>query len=157
MRVFTMAAATLIATAILGGCSKESPLGGPGATGQPEGRTADNANVFQLRVPALAIEIEQGQSQEVAISINRGSEFDQDVSLSFEGPSSLIVTPANPAIAAGENQTKVNVQVDPNAPVGAADIEVMGTPQTGSPVSVSMKVDVSERGRLSRRHTFPPL
>ena len=148
MRVFTIAAGTLIAAAILGGCSKQSPKGGPGATGQPQGRTVDNAHVFQLSVPGQAIDIEQGQAQEVAISISRGSEFDQDVSLSFGGANGVIVTPANPVIAAGENQTKVEVQVDPNAPVGTANVEVTGTPQTGQPVSVSMRVDVNKRGRL---------
>src|SRR5262245_26023667 len=106
------------AVAIFTGCNFKSTSGGPGATdsssnskpqfGQPE-------NSFKLSPPNLATRLKQGENKEVTISINRGKNFDQDVTLKFEGlPDGVTIDPSSPTIKHGDKEAKVTVKAADN-------------------------------------------
>jgi uncharacterized membrane protein len=124
---------TFLAVAGLAGCSNESQKGGPGAV--------SDARTFTLSVPGET-NVKPGKREEVTISIDRGKEFTQDVRLEFKKPAGVQVIPADPVIKSGESQVKVFIGADDGAAAGAKTVEVIGKPETGKTVSVTMKVDV---------------
>jgi len=82
--LITAAAVTLL----LVGCSKESPRDGPGAAELDRDRQVRDArsttattnpaqDTFQLKIPARDIKVKPGARQEVEISLDRGSAFNQ--------------------------------------------------------------------------------
>jgi uncharacterized membrane protein len=146
------------------GCQRESTPGGPGKTGKTDekvtrteaepGRTekttskteADRSeDTFTIKVPGTATNIERGKRQEVTISIDRGDAFKQNVKLQFKAPEGLKVIPPDPVVKTGENEAKVLIEVADNAPPGEKAVEVTGTPDTGKPTSVTMKVQVEKK------------
>ena len=153
-----------VALLALTGCTRESGKGGPGAT---KGATtkapntedvkearqelkeakqeARAENTFKLQVPSGATNVTQGMNQEATISVDRGDSFKQAVKLGFKTPQGVKVSPAEPAIKAGENEVKVLIQVAADAPVGRHTVVVTGTPETGAAVSVNMDIDVKQK------------
>src|SRR5688500_10082432 len=59
----------------------------------------DPENSFRLDAPNLATTIKQGETKIVTIGIARAKNFDQDVTLKFEGvPEGVTIDPAEPMI-----------------------------------------------------------
>lgn len=128
-------AAGLLAVFGLTGCNRnESPQGGPGAV--------SDERTFTLSVPAET-NVARGKREAVTISIDRGDRFTQSVKLSFKKPAGVEVIPPDPVIKTGESQVKILVGAEEGAAVGTKTVEVVGTPETGKAVSVTMKVDVN--------------
>ena len=78
------------------GCGQAVP-GGPGVTNpsqrQPSYGEADNT--FNLRVPHMSTTLHQGEAKEVAIGIDRGKNFEEDVTLTFaDGPKGVTLDSA---------------------------------------------------------------
>ncbi len=144
-----------IAMAMLGlcfaGCEKESEMGGPGAT--DTNNSTDNGdnqredNTFTLSVDD-GLSIVQGENQETAVHVNRGEVFMESVTLEFEAPAGVTLTPTSEVIPSDMDELTVLVQVDENADTGETNIKVTGTPETGKAVSIQipLTIEVKDNG-----------
>ena len=105
---------SLAATVILSlaGCSRESPKGGPGADkakGTPTSGSADKTETFSIKVPAGNTNVTQGEQTEMNVSVSRGTNFDQDVKLTFKAPEGVQVTPDSVTAKKGADDAKITV------------------------------------------------
>jgi uncharacterized membrane protein len=150
----------LIPALVFLGCETKSTPGGPGAasgsktrstaTTHPSGevsrttRTEESKHsddTFTLKGPLTATTLKQGEKKEIDVSISRGKEFKQDVKLKYTAPEGLKVT-GPPEIKPSENAAKVMVEVTKGAALGDHEIEITGTPETGKPTTLMVKVTV---------------
>ncbi|RIK77433.1 MAG: hypothetical protein DCC68_17385 [Planctomycetota bacterium] len=147
MKTLCFIATTLMLTFALVGCTKESPKGGPGAAeAERNSNAASDADerTFTLKVPSITTTVEQGGRDEVTLAIDRGDQFKEDVTLKFQAPAGVKVTPAETAIKSGAEETKVTIEAAPDAPPGDTHIEVTAVPQTGQSVSQKMPISVTK-------------
>ena len=133
------------------GCNQESKPGGPGVTNTPS-TSVTTANrptygeaekTFELSVPTLATRLSQGETKAVTISVSRGKNFDQDVTLKFDGvPQGITVDPAAPAIKHGDKEAKLTLHAAPDAALGDFSIGVAGHPSKGPDATTKMNLTV---------------
>jgi len=145
------------------GCSQESTPGGPGASNATKMNTSttttptsstsvtttankpvvtDKENTFTLKVPEMATTVRPGKTEELTISISRGSAFKESVKIHFRAPKGVTMTPAEPVIPAGQDKVSVTVQSTKDAPVGKTHVEVTAIPESGRSVSLEMPIEV---------------
>jgi len=146
MRAITAGLVTLGLVALVGcNTSPSGGSGGPRATGAG-GATASSA-MFKIKAPALSTTLKQGDTTEVKLTIERGKDFKDDVTLKFEGDKGLKVEPAEKVVKAGDpDEVAVKVMAEKDAPVGDAKVTVTGMPKGGSTVAVDFKVKVEKSG-----------
>jgi hypothetical protein len=142
LRLFGASTCLALGLALLVGCSREGPRGGPGAN---PGGTTDSASTFKVKVPEGTTGITQGENREVTVSVSRGSKFDQEVQVSFKAPPGVEVTPMTATAKKGADDVKVTLHAKADAKVGKEDVVVVGTPHTGTPTSVNMTVEVKQK------------
>jgi hypothetical protein len=112
---------------------------GPGPTPRPgippaDTETDDADETFTVEVPATAPNVRQGESETFDLSIDRGEDFDQAVTLSFRSlPAGITIEPAAPTIAGDEDTVAITVKAAASVELGEHTFEVVGTPQTGTP------------------------
>jgi uncharacterized membrane protein len=120
--------------ATVSGCQSSSPKGGSVLKGEG----------FRIAVPTLDTKLKQGEVQSVAVSLERGDYFKQDVKLQIEASKGISVEPTSVVVKAGD---KADVQLMITAPKDAAlgeyKVSVTGTPTTGESTSVEFKVKVA--------------
>jgi uncharacterized membrane protein len=147
----------------LAGCSQESTPGGPGASNATKMNTSttttptsstsvtttankpvvtDKENTFTLKVPEMTTTVRPGKTEELTISISRGSAFRESVKIQFRAPKGVTITPIEPVIPAGQDKVSVTVQSTKNASVGKTHVEVMAIPESGRSVSLEMPIEV---------------
>ena len=153
MRKFLISSA--IISLAVAGCTKESAPAGPGArtntpsttttTTERSYREPDSDRTFTLKVPAGTTDIKRGQRESVTISLNRGRNFKEAVTLKFAAPSGITVEPSDVQLKSDQEEAKVMVDVADEAALGEKIIDVTATPATGKPASMSMKVKVDEK------------
>ena len=130
------------------GCNNKSTPGGPGATNRGGnkpvvGRAEDT---FTLDPPNLATKLKQGESKAVAIGINRGKNFDQDVTLKFEDlPKGASIEPASSVIKHGDTEAKFTVKAADDAAVGDLVLKIAAHPTKGSDGSSEFKITVEKK------------
>lgn len=142
---------------VICGCNQGTP-GGPGVQQQPANKPVMNQTAnkpvigeaketFTLSVPLLAISLKQGETKSVDISINRGTNFDADVSLSFsELPTGITMNPARSAIKHGEAKASITVAAAADAALGDFVVKVTGHPSEGATDAVNdLKLTVREK------------
>jgi hypothetical protein len=79
----------------------------------------------------------------MTVGIDRGTNFNQDVVLSFDGaPKGVTFSPDRATVKNGEKNVKINVNAAADAPRGEHKVTVVGTPKTGPATSVQFRVDV---------------
>ena len=132
LRKFTgLVAVGLIAAS---GCNSGTP-GGPGAADSSAKKPlyGEAKDTFNLSVPALSTSLKQGDSKEATISIKRGKNFDQDVTLTFaELPKGVTVEPASPVIKHGDAEVKFTFKAVDAATLGDFTVKLTGHPTKGS-------------------------
>lgn len=130
---------------LLVGCNVNTP-GGPGISEVPNVSGVSNTTTaeykpslgvpdeaFSLSVPASSIRLTAGQSARVAVGINRGRNFQENVTLAISGlPEGVSVQPEAPMIKAGDPETPLDFHADANAETGDFKITVIGHPSTGA-------------------------
>lgn len=145
----TFAGLVVVALVVFTGCNGAGTPGGPGATDTnakpPLYGQADNT--FELSVPSSlplrSTTLKQGETTKVLIGIKRGKNFDQDVTLSFEGlPSGVTVDPVSPVIKAGETEANLVLTTAGDASLGDFTVKVKGHPTKGSDAMSEFKVAV---------------
>jgi hypothetical protein len=150
MRKFLISSA--IISLAVAGCTKESTPAGPGAktnttttTTERSYREPDSDRTFTLKVPAGTTNIKRGDRESVTISLNRGRDFKEVVTLKFSPPIGITVEPTEVQLKADQSEAKVMLDVADEAAVGEKVIDVTATPATGKPASMSMKVKVDTK------------
>jgi hypothetical protein len=107
--------------------------------GQKEG-------TFKLNPPMLTTTVHQGETKDVAIGIDRGTNFDGDVTLNFsQEPKGVTVDAPNPVIKAGDKEVKAMVKAAPDAAVGDFTIKVTGHPAAGPDAVGEFRIAVDKK------------
>jgi hypothetical protein len=160
--------ATLLAALLLTGCTEESTPGGPGATTTPAETGADadtgidndtggaftnepepgepqNPDMtFTLGMPTGATNVEQGQSEVVTISIDRGDQFTEEVTVQLTPPQGITVEPQQFTFASGQEESDVQVTAGPTATIGEHNIQVQGQSASGPPAKGTLTIEVTK-------------
>jgi len=101
---------------------------------------------FTLSVPTLSVKIKQGETKTIDISEKRGKNFDQDVTLKFEGlPKGVTIEPAAPVIKHGDTDAQVKIRAADDAAVGDFTVRVIGHPTKGADATSDLKITVTKR------------
>jgi uncharacterized membrane protein len=132
------------------GCDNQTTPGGPGAT-RPTSTTkapmvGQAEDTFKLSAPTLSTHVTQGESKTATIGINRGKNFDQDVTLKFgELPKGVTIAPSNVVIKHGDKDAQVTITAAADAAIGDFTVPITGTPNKGAVGSTDMKVTVAKK------------
>ena len=143
--------AGVLAVGLVGlfGCNNSSTPGGPGATGDASSKKpliGQADDTFTLSMPTLSTSLKQGETKSVTIGIKRGKNFDEDVTLKFDGmPKGVTVEPASPQIKHSETEAKINVKAADDATVGDSTVKVTGHPTKGGDASSELKITVNKK------------
>jgi uncharacterized membrane protein len=109
----------------------------------PKGGSVGKGEAFKIDVPSSDTKVKPGETQTVTIKLQRGESFKQDVKLQIEAVKGISVEPAKVLIKAGdEPDVKLMITVPKDAALGEYKVSVTGTPTTGEPTSVELKVKV---------------
>ncbi len=149
----------LVAMALvaLNGCTQGTP-GGPGASntpskpGTPTTTTAQKPvlgqaeETFNLSVPSLSTGLKQGETKAASISLSRGKNFDEDVTLKFDDvPKGVTIDPESPVIKHGDTEAKITFQAADAAALGDFTIKVTGHPTKGADAKTEFKLTIAEK------------
>ena len=128
-----MIVATLALVAITG-CYSSSEKGG--SVLKDEG--------FKIAAPTFGTEIKQGEVQNIAISLERGAYFKQDVKFVIKTAKGISVEPTDVTVKASDKpEVQLRITVPKDAAIGVYHVSVKGTPaKTGSPTSTEFDVKV---------------
>lgn len=121
--------------------------GGPGASSPPSQKpTVGQAeNTFSLVVPST--KLNQGEAKTVCIGINRGKNFDEDVSLKLGTfPKGLTLEPANALIKHGDADAKLALKAAGDATLGDFTVNVIGHPTKGADAVAELRISVAKQG-----------
>lgn len=142
----------MVAAAV--GCTQHTP-GGPGVATPANPATtttanrptySDAENTFSMSVPTLATRVTQGETKVATISLSRGTNFQEDVTLQFSNlPAGVTFDPASPLIGRGDKETTVRVQAAETAAIGDFTINVIGHPTKGVDATSEMKLVISKK------------
>lgn len=107
----------------------------------------NSRETFSMSVPVLATSVQQNESKQITISLHRGSDFNEDVSLRFSAiPEGVTITPASPMIKGSESEAKIDVTADAAAPVGEFTVKVTGHPmKNGMDAENEFKINVTAK------------
>ncbi len=129
------------------GCGQAVP-GGPGVTtpSQKPPAYGEADNTFNLSVPHMSTTLKQGGTVEVRIGIDRGKNFQEDVTLKFaDGPKGVTLASANPVIMHGDTEAKVKVKATDDASLGDFTVKVTGHPTKGADATNELKITVAKK------------
>jgi uncharacterized membrane protein len=109
----------------------------------PRGGGMSGGEGFKIGTPTFTVQVKQGETHEVTISLHRGEYFKRDVTLAITASAGISVEPAQ-ALVRGSDKPDVNLRVTAakNANLGEYKIFVKGTPSTGEATSTEIKVKV---------------
>src|SRR5690348_7381007 len=99
MRII-MTGFAVLGLAALVGCNASPPGGSSGSRAASHGRSG----TFSIKAPTLATTIKQGDTQTVKLTVDRGKDFHDDVTLKIDAPKGLKVDPAEHTVKAGDKE-----------------------------------------------------
>lgn len=130
---------------VLAGCGRTSERGGG----------TERKDTFTLSGPALTTSIKQGETQTVDVNLHRGKDFNQKVNLTAEAPKGIkvqldsrVIEPSN------KGPAPIRIAVGEDAAVGDQTILLTGTPESGNPTSLEVKVRVKSNETSEKATTF---
>jgi hypothetical protein len=150
-RLVVLASVALLLAFVASGCQKTTEPGGPGAQG---GTTVDAAKAFELKVPD-GTNVKQGEQVETTTTLSPGSEFNQEVVVTFTAPAGVTIEPAELKLTKDNAEAKIMIKADATAAEGDHTITVHGKPATGETVDDTFKVTVG-KGDAAAVDTLPP-
>ncbi len=138
------------------GCNVNTPRG-PGISEVPNVSGVSNTTTaeyrptlgvpdeaFSLSVPATSIRLTVGESARVAVSIKRGRNFQEDVTLTISGlPDGVSVQPETPMIKAGDPEAPLDFHANDDAATGTYKITVVGHPSSGADARSETSLTIS--------------
>ena len=97
-------------------------------------------------MPTFSTKVKQGETKPMTISVKRGKNFDEDVTLRFgELPKGVHFEPASPVIKHGENEAKIDVHAADNAALGDFTVKATGHPSKGADATSEFKLTVAKK------------
>ena len=117
---------------------------GCGDTGGKKGEDTKRSETFSLKGPLTGKTIKQGDKETVELTVDRGKDFKQDVSLSVDSPKGISVDLEPKEIKASDSEktVKAHISVDKDAAVGDHEVTVTAKPKEGSAATAKIKVKV---------------
>lgn len=113
------------------------------------GRVTENtpsSSTFRVSAPVTATTIKQGDKQTVKLTVDRGNEFKEAVTLKAEPSTGLSVDLDPKTVKPGDPETvTATVSVDKEAALGEHKVKVLATPATGNATNVEFKVKVEKK------------
>lgn len=138
-----------MALVAMSGCSNQGTPGGPGVATNPPHKPpsyGEADNTFNLSVPHQSTTLHQGETKDVSIGIERGKNFNGDVTLTFaEGPEGVTIASASPVIKHGDTEAKVTLKATDDASLGDFTVKVMGHPTAGPDATNELKITVVKK------------
>ena len=129
----------LLAAAGLLGCN----------TSERGGKTSDRtpgSATFRVNAPATATTIKQGDRQTVKLTVDRGKDFKEAVTLKADPSTGLTVDLEPKKVKPGDPETvTATVSAGKDAAVGDHEVKVTATPETGNATDVKFKVKVEKK------------
>jgi hypothetical protein len=141
---------------VLSGCDKKgSTAGGPGATDPavkpPLYGEADNT----FNLSASSISVKQGDTTQGTISIRRGTNFAQDVTLAFENlPKGIALDPTAPVINSGGTDATFTLKASDDVVPGESTIKVIGHPTKGKDATSQFTLTVAKKDSFTMSMPF---
>jgi len=127
---------TIVMTLVLAtmcGCQSSSSSGGSVLKGKG----------FKIAVPTLDVKLQQGEVQNVTVSLERGDYFKKDVKLEIEAAKGISVDPSSVIIKASDKpDVQLRISAGRNAAIGEYRVSVRGIPKTGESTSTAFTVKV---------------
>jgi len=94
----------------------------------------------------MSTTLHQGETKNVPIGIERGKNFEGDVTLQFaDGPQGVTLDSANPVIKHGGTEANVTLKAQDDASLGDFTIKVTGHPTKGPDATNQLKITVAKR------------
>jgi hypothetical protein len=111
-----------------------------------DGGVPSTANSFKLITPAITKDIKQGTAETTEASIDRGSDFKQDVHLTVTKPDKVDVKLNKETIKASEDgKFTMTVTAEKGAPLGEQTVKITAKPEGGGAATVGeFKIKVTE-------------
>jgi uncharacterized membrane protein len=142
-----------LSLAVLVGCgsstgtSEKRPGGLVTSASQKEPLVGTGEKEFTLKPPPLAAHVKQGESKEVKIGIDRGKNFDKDVSLKFDDvPKGVTIEPAHPKIKHGDKEAVLTIKAADDAAVGDFKVRVQGDGGEGQKAAETLELKIDKKG-----------
>lgn len=109
----------------------------------PRGGSLFKDERFRISVPVFDTTVKQGEVQTVSVSLERGKNFKQDVTLQVSAAKGIGVAPADLLVKASDRpDVQLRIDAAKDAAIGEYRVQVKGTPKTGEPTSVQFIVKV---------------
>ena len=154
------------ALAVAFGCNEHKSTGGPGTSGtQSKGtskdttgtttrgttdgmkdHTTDKDKTFTITAPSGTTSIKQGENKEISISVNRGKELKQDITMHLTSDDKgVVIDPDNTVVKASDNvgSVKFTLKANKDAAIGEHTVHVKATSESGPPAETEFKVKVT--------------
>jgi hypothetical protein len=136
-----------LAAIVIAGCDqKGSTAGGPGATDpsvRPP-RYGEADNTFNLTASSMSVK--QGDTIQGTIGIKRGTNFAQDVSLSFQNlPKGITLDSSALAIKSGGTDAQFKLIAGDDVVPGEFTITVVGHPTSGGDATIQFTLTVDKK------------
>ena len=130
---------TSIAIAVVMSVSLIAVLG----CASPRGGGMAGGEGFKIGTPTFDVQVKQGDTQSITISLHRGEYFKRDVTLDIKASNGISVEPTSAVVKANEQpDVALRITAAKDAAIGAYKIYVKGTPETGEATSTEIKVKV---------------
>jgi uncharacterized membrane protein len=128
-----IAIAVVMSLSVMVALACESPTGGGVSAGEG----------FTIVTPASATQVKQGETQIVAVSLNRGQNFKRDVTLEIKATKGINVEPTKALVKGSDKpDVQLRITVAKDANIGEYKIYVKGTPETGEATTTELTVKV---------------
>ena len=109
----------------------------------PRGGGMSKSEGFKISVPMFATDIKQGDRQTITVSLHRDEYFREDVRLEIKASEGISVHPTNVLVKASDTpDVPLQIAAPKDAALGEYRVFVKGTPETGQPTSIEIKVKV---------------
>ena len=131
---------------VLLGCNQETP-GGPGAATQTENKPmlGQADGTFVLSVPLISTSLKQGETKSASVTIKRGKNFDEDVTLKFSNiPKGVSLDPESQVIKHGATEAKFKIVAANSAALGDFDLVMSGHPSKGADSTSAFKITINK-------------
>ena len=101
---------------------------------------------FTMSVPVLSTSLKQGEAKTATISLSRGKNFDEDVTLKFDDiPKGLTIEPPAALVKHGDKEANLTLKAADDAALGDFTIKVTGHPAKGTDAKAELKVSIAEK------------
>ncbi len=117
---------------------------------KPGGGT-ERRDQFTLKAPMTSTTVQQGETQTINLTFDRGKDFNQTIKLSAAPPKGIDAEISPASLTATEKEIHLKVTAHKDAPVGDETIRVTATPDSGKATYVDVKVKVREEQRAENR------